>query len=245
MPIITSPTGAKTPATVLAESGPEWMTCATDLIHWLVANGRCFSSGEIAHYIRIHRPDVQFSVTALGDAIRDWYYGQEMPAYDTGYPAMVPRTTEGKYRTAAGVPVFVYAPSEAEGLAHDFEVDVPMPPEVRPRPATHTQTITGTNKPQGEVRAVVRSDRRCVVPRSAFEFFVHTTGRTIRIGTDPVHIDFVGSEVRITLDPTPTSTPYHLWAGRGRVAFAGKTPFTPGDTFPIYATPTALVVRIN
>ncbi|NBR00455.1 MAG: hypothetical protein EBT97_08390 [Actinobacteria bacterium] len=95
----------------------------------------------------------------------------------------------------------------------------------------------------------MRADRRCVVPRSAFEFFVHATGRTIRIGTDPVHITFTKDEARITLDPTPTSTPYHLWAGRGRVAFASYgangTVFTPGQSFPVYVSPTALIVKFG
>lgn len=54
----------------------------------------------------------------------------------------------------------------------------------------------------------------------------------------------------LTLDlvPSPTSTPYHLWAGRGRVAFTsnpGGPVFTPGQKFPVYVSPTALVVRIG
>lgn len=249
--IVKSATGGESPSTVLAKSGNDWRTCATDIIRWLVANDRCFSSGEVAHYIRQHRPDVSFSVLDLGNQVRDWYYGQELPSYGSGlYPAMVPRTTEGTYRTQAGVRVFVYAPNEDEGKAHDFEVDVPLPPAVEgqpPRlPPSDPSTITGSRRTDDDLLAVVRADRRCVVPRSAFEFFVHATGRTIRIGTDPVHITFANAEVRITLDPTDTSTPYHLWAGRGRVAFAaeaGRTPYTPGQKFGVYVTPTALVVR--
>lgn len=248
--IVTSATGSDTPSTVLARSGNDWKTCAIDLIRWLVANGRCFSSGEVAHYIRVYRPDVQFSVTALGDQVRDWYYGQELPPYDGGmYPAMVPRRTIGLYRTPAGINVFVYAPSEPEGKAHDFEVEVPLPADVPVNP-THREgpgTITGSRRTDEDLVAIVRADRRCVVPRSAFEFFVHATGRTIRIGTDPVHITFASGEARLTLDPTPTSTPYHLWAGRGRVAFTSgtDTPFTPGQRFPVYVSPTALVVRVG
>ena len=249
--IVKSVTGSETPSTVLAKSGSEWKTCAHDLIRWLVLNDRCFSSGEVAHYIRKHRPDIHFSVLSLGDQVRDWYYAQEFPSYGSGlYPAMVPRTTEGIYRTQAGVRVFVYAPNESEGKVHDFEVDVPLPPAVEGQPTrvppSDPATITGSRRTDDELLAVVRVDRRCVIPRSAFEFFVHATGRTIRIGTDPVHITFGVGEVRITLDPTLTSSPYHLWAGAGRVAFiaaSGHPPFAPGDKFPLYVSPTALVVK--
>jgi hypothetical protein len=250
--IVTSATGTDTPSTVLARAGNGWRTCAFDLIRWLIVNDRCFSSGEVAHYIRAHRPDVSFSVLDLGNQVRDWYYGQEIPSYGSGlYPAMVPRTTEGTYRTQAGVRVFVYAPNDAAGRAHDFEVDVPLPPAVEGRPTrvppSDPATITGSRRTDDDLLAVVRADRRCVVPRSAFEFFVHATGRTIRIGSDPVHITFAGDEARITLDPTPTSTPYHLWAGRGRVAFAAGagTVFTPGQKFPVYVSPTALVIKFG
>lgn len=250
--IITSSTSSDTPATVLARAGKDWRTAAADLIRWLVTNDRCFSSGELAHYIRRHRPDMTFSVLDLGNQVRDWYYNRDMPSYDSGlYPAMVPRTTEGCYRTQAGVRVFVYAPTDAEGRAHDFEVDVPLPQATvgqPPRlPPSDPATITGSRRTDNDLVAVVRADRRCVVPRSAFEFFVHATGRSIRIGTDPIYITFASDEVRITLDPTPTSTPYHLWAGAGRVAFAASKGivFTPGQRFPVYASPAALVVRIG
>ena len=250
--IVKSVTGAETPSTVLSRAGDDWKTCAMDLIRWLVSNDRCFSSGEIAHYIRSHRPDVNFSVLDLGNQVRDWYYDRQIPCYDSGlYPAMVPRTTEGLYRTQSGVRVFVYAPHEAEGRTHDFEVDIPLPPAVENRPVrvipSDPATITGSRRSDDDLQARVRADRRCVVPRSAFEFFVHATGRTIRIGTDPVYITFFPGEVRITLDAAPTSTPYHLWAGRGRVAFAstGSVVFTPGQQFPVYVTPGALIVRIG
>lgn len=250
--IITSSTSSDTPATVLARAGKDWRTAAADLIRWLVANDRCFSSGELAQYIRQHRPDMTFSVLDLGNQVRDWYYNRDMPSYDSGlYPAMVPRTTVGRYRTQAGVRVFVYAPTDADGRVHDFEVDVPLPQataEQSPRlPPSDPATITGSRRTDNDLVAVVRADRRCVVPRSAFEFFVHATGRSIRIGTDPIYITFGPGEVRITLDPTPTSTPYHLWAGAGRVAFAaiGNVVFTPGQRFPVYASPAALVVRIG
>ena len=241
--IIHSPTGSQTPASVLATAGDDWRTCAADLLRWLVANDRCFSSGELAHYIRKHRPDVVFSVTTLGDTLRDWYYGQELPSYteDNGdklYPAMVPRTTQGTFNTAAGVQVFVYAKNEAEGLQHDFEVSVPTP-----RPLIPRQTVKRTTE---DLTAHVRSDRRCIVPRAAFEFFVHEVGRTIRIGVDQAHLTFYPQEVRITLDPTPISTPYHLWAGRGRIAFAapdGQDPYMPGARFAVTVSPTRLTIH--
>lgn len=240
---LTSMTSGATPATVLQAAGPDWRTCAADLIRWLVRNDRCFSSGEIAQYMRKHRTDVHFSVTALGDLVRDWYYGQELPCYDNGmYPAMVPRTTQGLYDTPAGVQVFVYARSRAEGLSHDFEVLVPLPANVRSRLPEPAQTL---RRPAEDLTAHIRSDRWCVVPRAALECYVHMAGRTVRNGDDQVHITFDSRSATITLDPTPTSTPYHLWSGRGRIAFAapsGRAPFVPGSRMPIEVSPAGLTV---
>lgn len=128
-----------TPATVLAPA-TDWRTATTDLITWLVANDRCFSSGEVAAYLRTYRPDLAFSVPGVGEYIRNAYDNGGLPSYDDGqggtlYPTQVPRTTTGiartldgrtvQTRTPVGQSVFVYAKDGVDGFAHDFEVYIP------------------------------------------------------------------------------------------------------------------------
>ena len=149
--IVTSATGTTTPASVLATAS-NWRDATTSLVGWLVANDRCFSSGEVAAYVRTFRPDLAFAVTRVGEYVRRWFAGDydvtgdsapasgDFPSYDDGagnvlFPAQVPRTTVGTCRTLVGrtvtsktpigVTVFVYAKDAAEGFAHDFEVFIP------------------------------------------------------------------------------------------------------------------------
>lgn len=137
--IVQSATGSTTPATVLA-SASDWRTGVTDLVAWMVANDRCFSSGEIAAYLRTYRSDFAFKVSGVGDLVRQAYDDGTIPSYDDGqggtlYPTQVPRTTTGIARTLdgrtvttktpVGQPVFVYAKDGGEGFAHDFEVFIP------------------------------------------------------------------------------------------------------------------------
>lgn len=139
--MIVSPTPASTvtPASILANS-PDWRTGVTDLVAWMVANDRCFSSGEVAAYMRTCRPDFAFRVSGVGDVIRDAYDNGTFPNYDDGtgtsvYATQVPRTATGIARTLdgrtvttktpPGQPVFVYAKDGGEGFAHDFEIYVP------------------------------------------------------------------------------------------------------------------------
>lgn len=139
MSIVQSVTGSNTPASVIA-SASDWRTAVTDLIAFLVANGRCFSSGEVAAYLRTYRPDLAFRVSGVGDYIRDAYDNGTIPNYDDGqgnsvYATQVPRTATGIARTLdgrtvttktpVGQPVFVYARDGGEGFAHDFEIYVP------------------------------------------------------------------------------------------------------------------------
>jgi len=290
MSIVTSATGASTPASVIAGTS-DWRTAVTDLIAWLVANDRCFSSGEIAAILRTHRPDMAFKVASVGDFVRDAYDNGNIPSYEDGqggtlYPTQVPRTTNGTARTLdgrvvasktpAGTAVFVYAKDSTEGFAHDFEVYIPDfndPNATRatlymgaPPAPTQTPVVTPSGQVaqpptqaagiviQGSLKrddltAYVRPDRRLCVPRAAFEAFVALTGTPLRGGPqgDPVYVDFVGTEVLITRDPSPNSTLFHLWATRGRVAFmAGSNlpPFEPGDKYGITVRADALVVDL-
>lgn len=298
MAIVQSTTGSSTPSTVIANA-PDWRTAARALRDWMVENGRCFSSGEIAAYLRTYRSDLAFSVTGLGDFLREEYDNGQFPNYadaagNAVYPTQVPRTTNGVARTLdgrtvqsktpIGQPVFVYAPDGAEGFMHDFEVYIPdwndpqatravdytgapPTPTQAPAPASSSTAttpsasqpptpsvgvlITGSLK-RDDLTAYVRPDRRLCVPRAAFEAFVALTGTPLRGGPtgDPIYIDFVGNEVVITRDPSPTgtSTAYHLWTGRGRVAFlaaAGLPPFDPGDKYEITVRQDALVIDLS
>jgi hypothetical protein len=205
-------TGRDTPRTVLERAGNDWRTCATDLIQWLVKNDRCFSSGEIALYLRTHRPEVVFSVLTLGDQLRNWYYGKELPPYDAGYPTMVSREfldAEGKPRK-----VFVFAPSESAGRAHDFQVKVPLPAEVRERaPKVKPEPVE-------EFVATIRSNRRCVVPRGAVERHIHLHGTPFQVEEDPIFLTYLADgDVWLSLDSSPGAVPVFLWSGGGRVQF--------------------------
>lgn len=114
----------------------DWRTAVIDLINWFVSNDRCFSSGEIAAYLRTFAPHLTFKVSSIGDYVRDQYDNGNFPSYGgSAYPTQVPRTCTGIARaldgrvvttkTPVGQPVFVYAPDGAEGFAHDFEVFIP------------------------------------------------------------------------------------------------------------------------
>jgi hypothetical protein len=132
-----------TEAGVIAKS-QDWQEAVRDLIEYRVVNGLCFSSGEIAAVLRTHRmADLRFSVLRLGEYVRDLFYAGLMPQYavedDNGdveevSPLQVSRYTKGIGRTPAGQEVFVYGPTQEACDDHDFEVDIPIPPGVKPAP---------------------------------------------------------------------------------------------------------------
>ena len=245
----------------------DWRTAANALCDWYIQHNRCFSSGEIAREIRLHRSDIAFSVRTLGEHMRDLFYSGGMRDYtdgygDSNYPMQVPRTTQGLGRTPAGIEVFVYCPEQAEGFAHGFEVDIPAPPSHRPQrqqvnapqsvPATSAPppksgvTITGSTN--GKLTATVHADRRLCISRGTFELFVHKTGRPLR-GGDPVHIQFTDDDkVVVTLDADPNgkSASYDLGAARGRVLFPSQSqPFNPGDSFTVTVDKDGLTVDLS
>ena len=144
MSIVASPTGSSSPATLLSTlpDPTNWRAAVTSLVAWLVANDRCFSSGEVTAYLRAMGPaSLRFSATGVGEFLRGEYDNGLFPSYtdtNTGttlYPTQVPRTTNGTSRTldgrtvasktAPGQPVFVYAKDGNDGFAHDFEVYIP------------------------------------------------------------------------------------------------------------------------
>jgi hypothetical protein len=245
----------------------DWRTAANDLCDWYIEHTRCFSSGEIACEIRTHRPDLAFSVTKLGEHMRDLFYSGGMKDYvdgygDSNYPMQVPRTTQGIGRTPAGVEVFVYCPDQTEGFAHGFEVDIPRPPAQRqPHNAPQSAPARPQRQPRpqggvtikasanGKLTATVHNDRRLCISRGTFEVFVHKTGRPLR-GGDPVHIQFddTNDQIKITLDPDPNgqSAAYDLASSRGRVLFPNQgTPFKVGDTFTVTVDKDALTVDLS
>lgn len=161
--IVTSPTGTQTPESIIRDglaNMADWRTIVTDLVAWLVTNDRCFSSGEVAAYLRTYAGGtLAFSVGGVGNYLRDQYDGGHFPSYDDGqgnmtYPVQVPRTTNGVARTldgrnvvsktSVGQTVFIYAKDGTEGFAHDFEVFIP---DYDDADATRAVTFTGTLPP--------------------------------------------------------------------------------------------------
>jgi hypothetical protein len=246
-----------------------WREVANDLIDHLVANGECFSSGEIARWLRIHRDDLWFSVPNLGEHVRDLFYASGMASYpDDGfgnpvYPCQVPRTTQGLGRTPSGLQVFVYAVDQTAGFAHNFEVDIPKPGDAatsypddatvaaasakQPQPKAQVGvTIQGSSKPLVAMKATVQKDRRLQVPRSCFEAYVHFCGATLR-GGDPVFVKVEADKATITVsDPGNGAKEHNLWATSGRVSFTSPgTPFNPGDVFLVNIAPNGLTIDLT
>jgi hypothetical protein len=242
-----------------------WRTATLDLLTAWIAEGRCFSSGEVASALRVHRPDLRFSVPSLGEFLRDNFYAQSLPTYpavDDGTGVMVdvpvtssPRFTVGLYpdRTPAGVQVFVYGPEVGACDAHEFEVFIPNPakgetmasapvPSIGvPQPARGQAvkgpiTVGGNKAPVGDVEATVRADARIEIPRVAFEACVHLAGTPIK-GGDPVFVTVTATEATVTLSDVAGSDRYDLWTTSGRIAFANPNkPFTPGAKHKLVIT---------
>ncbi len=237
----------------------DWRTAALDLINFKVANGQAFSSGEIAAFLRTFRPDLRFSVTNLGEFIRDAFFKGELPCYNDGQgnpvsPSQVPRTTVGKGRTPYGVQVFVYAFNQADGDAHDFEVDIPNPkvqagaaslpsstPVKSPKPSAAPRTPKAAN---GKLEAKVWADGRLLIPRVAVDAFVHATGRTLKQG-DKLFVKVEATRVVVTIDQTPGAHTYNLWADQGRITTKGAKNAVPGNTYPITVDSEALIVDLG
>ena len=156
----------------------DWRAAAEATIEYLIAEGQCFSSGEVARWLRICEPSLMFSVPSLGVYIRDLFDNQNMPQYpDDGwgqpvYPSQVPRTTQGFTRTPAGIEVMVYCPDQQEGFAHGFEVDIPKPG------GADTQYPTQSpNVPQGGVApALFTGSGNTVIPNKPKAATVKITG---------------------------------------------------------------------
>lgn len=235
---------------------PDWLGATDALIDLFVEHGECFSSGELAAHIRTFKPDLRFSVTtSIGAHVRDRFWGGTFPLYmddagDSSPVEMVPRTTQGYTRTPVGTEVFVYGPDQMAASTHEFEVEIPQPgtqvpvdpqnpdglPAVPKQAPTPVQTgVKLTPRPARDLKAVVQADRRCYVPRAAFEALLHETGTSLK-GGDSVYVivDDAAEEARVGLDREQGAQAFQLIATRGRVLFPHPAhPFTPGDSYAV------------
>lgn len=238
----------------------DWRSAASALLDFWVSKGRCFSSGEIAAALRTHRMDLRFSVTSLGEYIRDLFYQGALPCYDDGAgnplnPAQVSRYTTGKSRTGSGVLVFVYGPDQNACDTHDFEVEIPLPGTpngvVTDGPQTPAPTVPKRPKaprtvPAGLPDAYVTDDGRCYVPRKVVDEFLAAADMTLRYG-DEVHVTHTAGKVEVTGKAQPGSKAYNIWQGTGKVAFYSQngSPFPAGTKYPCTVTPLAITVDLS
>jgi hypothetical protein len=243
----------------------DWRTAVKALIAARIADGECFSSGELSADVRTSRPDLRFSVTKLGEFVRDEFYQDSMPHYSDGMGGSVPvsqvvRVTTGLGRTMSGVHVCVYGPDTNTAMNHPFEVNIPdfsgavpfvpqAPVQTAPVTATPPKApaVTLAGSPLvGEAQATVHSDGRLCVSRGLFEAFCHLTGTTLR-GGDPVYVLLTATEAMITVNPAPGAKSYDLVASRGRIRFPAlglATPFVPGDTYRVELLTTGIRVDL-
>ena len=266
----------------------DWETAVEWLLSKFIEANSPFTSGEFAAHIRYHRPDLRFSVAQIGQYLRENYENGTFPSYtrvnavqttldtEENYPVQVGRVSAGYgrnldgqevyTRTPVGTPVFVYAPDQATGEAHPFEVYVPQPygeshtgsdaplaTTPTPLPAdkkAQAVLITGTLK-RDDLTGTVRPDGRLCVPRAAFEAFVALSGTPLRGGPsgDPIYIHYEasGPALWITREPLAavSSTKHYLWAERGRLAFkSADFDFIPGQTFEIEVDSEAIRIKL-
>lgn len=206
------------------------MNIASGLIAHFVKNEVPFSSGEVAAYIRTYAPGEAFSVANLGSKIRDLYDAGEMPSYSSGYPVRVPRTTSSHAhtmdgnlapsKTPPGTTVFVYAPTEDIGRAHDFEVIIPDPPghQVVKNVPTVKMMVQ-----QGDSLETYVSGVMLYVPKKALDLLLVANQRALRGGSegDPVYVVPSEDEIRVSVRDPGGARAVRPWEGRGRIAVSG------------------------
>jgi hypothetical protein len=238
----------------------DWRSAVTDLLNFWTSQNRCFSSGEVAATLRIHRPDLQFKVMSVGEHIKDLFYSNMVPQYpNVGYPLQVPRFTTGKFpqRTPSSTEVFVYGPDPITVMNHDFEIYVPFPGEAIANAPAPAQVVAPQIAPaitlshkvaNSSIVAVVQGDGRLYVSRQAFDLAVHLGVVPLKGGA-PVFVKVLPDKAIITLiQDDPTSVPYDLCPTRGRVRFASpdpNKPFNPGDKYRVKVGASCLEVDLT
>ncbi len=238
----------------------DWREASSALIEFWTALDRSFSSGEIAACLRTHRMDLRFSVTSLGEYVRDLFYQGALPSYDDGAsnplsPVQVSRYTVGDGRTPAGVLVFVYGPDQATAETHGFEVDIPRPGNlpadgIGPSVSVPTPTTPVDSGPRpvpsNLPSAYVNKDTRCYVARKVVDAYLGTANIALRQG-DSLYVSFDGTATAtIRATETPGSKAYNIWQGTGRVSFYAPngTPFVNGTKYPVSVNDDCITVDL-
>lgn len=239
-----------------------WRDAVADLIDFYTANDKCFSSGEIAAEIRIHRTDLQFSVLNLGEYVRDLYYNGAI-AYQNAPAYQIARTTQGLGRTPAGKHVFVYGPDPVAVATHPFEVDIPQPGQgtgtrlapffkksgyptaIAPAPSSAPAPVQPVVfQPSSALTATVHTDRRLCVTRRVMDQYLAAMGRAIRPG-EQLFVKIEEDQAVVSLDPLDGAKTYELIQG-GRILFPRPDkPLSPGDRYEVRVTATTLTINLS
>lgn len=234
-----------------------WRTAVCIAVDAKTNGGKCFSSGEIAKQIREERPDLVFQVYDIGQYLRDLYFNSNIVyTLDGASPIVayqVSRVTDGKSRTPEGLEVFVYCPNAADGLAHDFEVQIPRPTgDFDDDDYQGYGTMDGETDERGQFDngpiATVHKDGRLCIPRKAFDAFCMKSSAVIQPG-DQIHIrlDKTSNKLYLTMNASDGSKVYDLTMDKGRVKYTPEDTsiWSNGDTFKIFIGKTDLVVDLN
>jgi hypothetical protein len=237
----------------------DWREAVTALLEFWTALDRCYSSGEVAACFRTHRMDLRFSVTTVGEEIRNRFYNGELPNYDDGFgdamaPVQHPRWTVGVGRTPADVQVFVYGPDVGTCDTHAFEVDIPRPGTANGAetdgPQTPAPTVTAAPPrvrpvPGNLPSAYVAADGRCYLPRKVVDAYLGAGNISLRQG-DALHVTQDGDTATVTADKAPGSAAYNIWATSGKLAFYSQgTAFTSGTKYAVTVTDNGIEVDLS
>ncbi len=229
-----------------------WQDAVCVCVDYALVLDRCFSSGEIAKYLREERADFRFGVTEIGEFVKDLFHSGAIEYSDaegeSWAAVQVPRRTEGGSRTPANTEVFVYAPSVAAGKVHEFEVEIPRP-GFTPTALELQRFAVASAQANAEMVASVHADGRLCIPRRAFESLSHATQVAIR-GGDRVWVEILdgGAGLRIYLGQRDGCSEHDLSQDRGRVRFSApdsRVSFVQGARHPIVVEAGGLTIRLD
>lgn len=224
-----------------ASQKTEWVGAVEALARLHVVKGQPFSSGELAAHLRTFRRDLRFSVSSVGQYLRDHYENGQFPAYldedgDEHEVLQTSRVTEGWSRTPPGQPVFVYCHDAALAQRHAFEVDIPLPgaplqieadglPPVPVQPQAPQPHFQAQAQAQTPLTAYRHSDGRLLIPRATLDAFEasqgHTRGQHLQ-----VWVTVTGTSLSVSLTNNG-GNPYMLTSGNR--LFVSRPD---GDDFP-------------
>lgn len=247
------------------DGADDWRHAVTNLIDYYTRGDFCFSSGEISAEIRHIRQDLNFSALWVGEYVRDLFYAgsiQYVVPGNTGDDSgeqrvkafQVTRITEGKFphRTPEGVEVFVYGSHPDRCEQHDFEVEIPKPPEGGKLDANdepgrdeewHADEKDQARRSPASMTVRVHTDRRVCFTRPLMEAFFHARRQPVQSGGS-VYVREDGSKIVLTIDQKDGGTEYNLSTSRGRVLYPMASA-TPGAVFKVDITHDAIIVDIG